>query len=67
MDIKVVNRQLEKYGKDVIEKYIENELFFMQDLKEQGKSLNNYINYIKIILCYIKNPKVYQIKNELGI
>jgi hypothetical protein len=67
MDIKEADSQLEKYRKEVIEKYIEYEIALMQDFKEQGKSLDEYINHIKTTLWYVKNERAQQIKNELGV
>ena len=45
MDIKEADPLLEKYRKDIIEKYIEYEICLMLDFKEQGKSFDNYIDY----------------------
>ena len=67
MDFKEADFLLEKYRKDVIEKYIEYEIALMQDFKEQGKSFDEYIDYIKTILWYIKDQRAHQIKKELGI
>jgi len=67
MDIKEADPQLEKYRKDIIEKYIEYEICLMQDFKEQGKSLTDYIDHMKTILWYIKDQRAHQIKNELGV
>ena len=67
MDIWEADPQLEKYRKDIIEKYIEYEICLMQDFREQGKSFDEYIDYMKTILWYIKDQRAHQIKNELGI
>jgi len=65
MDIKEADPLLEKHRKDVIEKYIEYEIALMQDFKEQGKSLNDYLEHIKTTLWYVKNQRAQQIKKEL--
>jgi hypothetical protein len=39
----------------------------MQDFKEQGKTLSEYIEYIKTTLWYIKDQRAHQIKKELGL
>ena len=66
MDIKEADLQLEKYRKDIIEKYIEYEICLLQDFKDQGKSFEEYIEYMKTILWYIKDQRAHQIKKELG-
>jgi hypothetical protein len=65
MDIKEADPLLEKHRKDVIEKYIEYEIALMQDFKEQGKSLNDYLEHMKTTLWYVKNQRAQQIKKEL--
>jgi hypothetical protein len=65
MDNKEADPQLEKHRKDVIEKYIEYEIALMQNFKEQGKSLDDYIEHMKTILWNIKNERAKQIKKEL--
>jgi len=65
MDIKEADPLLEKHRKDVIEKYIEYEIALMQHFKEQGKSLNDYLEHIKTTLWYVKNLRAQQIKKEL--
>ena len=67
MGIKEAEPYLEKYRKDVIEKYIEFEIALMLDFKKDGKSLDDYIDYIKTILWYIKDQRAHQLKKELGI
>ena len=67
MEIKEADPQLEKYRKDVIEKYIEYEIAIMQDFKEQGKSFDDYIDYSKTILWHIKDQRAQLIKKELGM
>lgn len=67
MGIKEADPQLENYRKDVIEKYIEFEIALMLDFKKDGKSLDDYIDYMKTILWYIKDQRAHQLKKELGI
>ena len=67
VDIKEADPLLEKHRKEVIEKYIEYEIALMQDFKEQGKSLDDYINHMKTTLWYVKNERAQQIKKELGM
>jgi len=67
MDIKEADLLLEKNRKDVIEKYIEYEIALMQEFKEQGKSLNDYLDHMKTTLWYIKDQRAQQIKKDLGI
>jgi hypothetical protein len=67
LDIKEASPQLEKYRKDVIEKYIEYEISLMLDFQDQGKSLSDYIAHVKTILWYIKDQRANQIKKELGL
>ena len=67
MDIKEADPLLEKHRKEVIEKYIEYEIALIQEFKEQGKSLNDYLDHMKTTLWYIKNQRAQQIEKELGI
>ncbi|KYK26861.1 hypothetical protein AYK20_08570 [Thermoplasmatales archaeon SG8-52-1] len=67
MDIKEADPQLEKHRKEVIEKYIEYEIALMQDFKNQDKSLDDYIDYIKTILWHIKEERAESIKKDLGV
>jgi hypothetical protein len=67
MYIKEADPQLEKHRKEVIEKYIEYEIALMQDFKEQGKSLEDFIDHMKTTLWYVKDQRAQQIKKELGI
>ncbi len=66
-DIKEVDPQLEKHRKDVIEKYIEYEIVLMQEFKDKGKNLEDFIEHLKTTLWYVKNQRAKQIKNELGM
>jgi hypothetical protein len=67
LDIKEADPLLEKHRREVIEKYIEFEIVFMQDFKDQGKSFNDYIDHVKTILWYVKDQRAHQIKKELGV
>ena len=67
MDIKEADPQHEKHRKEVIEQYFEYEIALMQNFKEQGKSLNDYIDHVKTTLWYIKDQRAQQIKKELGM
>ena len=67
VDIKEVDPQLEKHRKDVIEKYIEYEIVLMQEFRDQGRTLDDFIEQMKTALWYVKNQRAQQIKNELGI
>jgi len=67
MEIKEADPKLEKHRKEVIEKYIEYELAIMLDFKEKGKSLSDYIEYLKTILWYIKDQRAHLMNEEFGI
>jgi len=67
MDIKEIDPKLEKHRKEVIEKYIEYEIVLMQDFRDQGKNLDDFIEHMKTILWYVKNERAQQIKNEIGL
>ena len=66
-DIRETDPYLEKHRRDVIEKYLEYEFVSLQKAKEQGKTLDDVIDEMKTILWYIKNERIQQIKNELGL
>ena len=67
MDIKEVDPLLEKHRKEVIEKYLEYEIVLMHEFRDEGKTLDDVIEHMKIALWYVKNQRAQQIKNELGI
>jgi hypothetical protein len=67
MDIKEVDPLLEKHRKEVIEKYLEYEIVLLHEFRDEGKSLDDFIEHMKIALWYVKNQRAQQIKNEIGI
>jgi hypothetical protein len=67
MDIKEVDPILEKYRKDVIEKYLEYEIVLLHEFRDEGKNLDDFIEHMKIALWYVKNQRAKQIKNEIGL
>jgi len=66
LDIREIDPMLEKHRKDVLEKYLEYELVLLHEFKNQGKNLDDLIEYLKTTLWYIKNQRAQQIQNELG-
>jgi hypothetical protein len=66
-DIREVDPQLEKHRKDVLEKYLEYGIIAVQTLKDQGKTLDDVIEQMKAVLWYVKNERMQQISNELGL
>jgi len=67
LDIKEVDPKLEKHRKDVLEKYLEYGLVSLQKAKDQGKILDDVIEQLKTVLWYIKNERMQQINDELGL
>lgn len=67
LDIREVDPQLEKHRKDVLEKYLEYGLIAMQKARNQGKTLDDVIEQMKTALWYVKNERMQQINNELGL
>ncbi|UCH71412.1 MAG: hypothetical protein JSW62_03165 [Thermoplasmatales archaeon] len=67
MDIKEVDPILEKYRKEVIEKYLEYEIVLLHEFRDEGKNLDDVIEHMKIALWYVKNQRAEQIKNKLGL
>jgi hypothetical protein len=67
MDIKEADPQLEKHGKEVIEKYLEYELTVIQRYIDEGKNLPDLLESVKNTLWFIKNERVEQMDKELGI
>lgn len=67
LDIKESDPQLEKHRKDVLEKYLEFELIFMMKLRDRGKTLDDVIEQMKTALWYVKNERMQQINDELGL
>ena len=67
LDMREVDPQLEKHRKDVLEKYLEYGLVSMQKVRSQGKNLDDVIEQMKTVLWYVKNERMQQINNELGL
>lgn len=67
MDIKEVDPLLEKHRKEVIEKYLEYEIVLMHEFRDEGKTLDDFIEHMKTALWYVKNERSQQIKNEIGL
>jgi hypothetical protein len=67
LDIREADPQLEKHRKDVLEKYLEFGLVSMQRVRDQGKTLDDVIEQMKTALWYVKNERMQQIQNELGL
>jgi len=67
LDSREIAPNLEKYRKDVLEKYLEYGLVSMQNAKSQGKTLDDIIDQMKKILWYVKNERMQQINDELGL
>jgi hypothetical protein len=67
LDFREGNPQLEHYRKDIMEKYLEYGLVVMQKAKNQGKTLDDVIEQTKTVLWYVKNERMQQIHDELGL
>jgi len=67
LDIREIDPQLEKHRKDVLEKYLEYEFVLLQNFRDQGKTLDDVIEQMKTVLWYVKNERMQQINNELGL
>jgi len=67
LEIKEVDPNLEKHRKDVLERYLEYGLVSLQKAKSQGKTLDDVIEQLKTVLWYIKNERMQQINDELGL
>jgi hypothetical protein len=66
-DIREADPQLEKHRKDVIEKFMEYHIILLQQLRDAGKTLDDVIDQMKTALWYVKNERMQQINNELGL
>ena len=67
LDIREADPQLEKHRKDVLEKYLEYGLVILKKFKDQGKTLDEVIEQMKTVLWYVKNERMQQIHDELGL
>jgi hypothetical protein len=67
LDIREVDPQLEKHRKDVLEKYLEYGIVLLRKFNDQGKTLEDVIEQMKTVLWYVKNERMQQINNELGL
>lgn len=67
LDIREADPQLEKHRKDVLEKYLEYGLVILKKFRDQGKTLDEVIEQMKTVLWYVKNERMQQIQDELGL
>ncbi len=67
LDIREADPQLEKHRKEVLEKYLEYGLVQLKKFRDQGKTLDDVIEQMKTVLWYVKNERIQQINNELGL
>ncbi|MBE3136659.1 MAG: hypothetical protein IMZ43_04590 [Thermoplasmata archaeon] len=67
LDIREVDPQLERHRKDVLEKYLEYGIVLLRKFRDQGKTLDDVIEQMKTVLWYVKNERMQQINNELGL
>jgi hypothetical protein len=67
LDFREINPRLEKHRKDILEKYLEYGLVSMQKARSQGKTLDDVIEQMKTVLWYVKNERMQQIQDELGL
>jgi len=66
-DMKEADPQFEKHRKDVLEKYLEFEIVSLQNSRAEGKTLDDVIEQMKTVLWYVKNERMQQINDELGL
>jgi hypothetical protein len=66
LDNKEDDPGLEKYRRDVLEKYLEYGVIKLLEFKNQGKTLDDVIEQAKTVLWYVKNQRMEQIQEELG-
>jgi len=67
LDIKEADPVLEKHRKDVIEKFMEYEIVLLQEFKDEGKNLDDFLEHVKTTLWYIKDLRAHKIEEELGL
>jgi hypothetical protein len=67
LDVREADVRLEKYRKDLLEKYLEYGFVTLQRLKEQGKTIDDVIEQVKTVLWYVKNERMQQIHDEFGL
>jgi hypothetical protein len=67
LDMREADPQLEKHRKDVLEKYLEFGLVSLENLRDEGKTLDDVIEQMKTVLWYVKNERMQQIQDEFGL
>jgi hypothetical protein len=67
LEIREADPQLERHRKDVLEKYLEYGIVALRKSKDQGKTLDEVIEQMKTVLWYVKNERMQQINDELGL
>ncbi|HIH28827.1 MAG TPA: hypothetical protein HA260_03380 [Thermoplasmata archaeon] len=67
LDVREIDPQLEKHRKDVLEKYLEYGFVLLQNFRDQGKTLDDVIEQVRTILWFVKNERMRQINDEIGL
>lgn len=67
LDIREIDPQLEKHRKDVLEKYLEYGFVLLKNFGDQGKTLDDVIEHVRTILWFVKNERMHQINDEIGL
>jgi len=67
LEVREADPKLEKHRKDVLEKYLEYGIVVLQKCRDQEKTLDDVIEQMKTVLWYVKNERMQQINNELGL
>ncbi len=67
LDVREIDPQLEKHRKDVLEKYLEYGFILLQNFRDQGKTLDDVIEQVRTILWFVKNERMRQINDEIGL
>lgn len=67
LDVREPDPKLERYRKEVLEKYLEYGLVVLQKAKSEGRTLDDVIDRTKTVLWYVKNERMQQIQDELGL
>ena len=67
LELEEASSFLEKHRRDVVENYLEYHLVMLQRLREQGKTLDDVIEQMKLILWCMKNERMHKISEEIGL
>ncbi len=67
MDLKEADSINEQHRMDIIEKFLEYQIILLNKFKDENKTIDEYLEHLKMTLWHIKENRAQQFQNELGL